>query len=91
MLQVELNNERAYIVIIGAICLKLQEFQKINSEAWEIRAMQLQSGCKEVSGIPHYQRLLYLHKIVYSELISKYHNDLLIRNIEIDKSRKPIG
>lgn len=42
-----------------------------------MRAIQLPKRWEEVNGIFHHQEIPYIPKIVHSELISRYYNDLL--------------
>lgn len=51
----------------------------------------MQERQEEANGVLHYQGLPYISKIVHSELISKYHNNLLLGHFGIDQTRELIG
>ena len=67
--------------------LRLQELQKTDSKAQELR-QQGQEGYKEVDGVLHYQGLFFVSKAIRIELISCHHNDPLTGNFGIKKTCK---
>ena len=87
----KLNNKRPYKTNIGAIHLKLQELQKTNLRAQEMRTIQLQEGWEDVNGILHYEVLSYMVEIVCSKLTNKHYDDPFAGNFGVDKTRELIG
>ena len=64
--------------------LKLQELQKANKEAQELR--QQKTNCYEkIDDIFHYQSLLFVFKVIWTKLISCYHNNFLVSHFGIEK------
>lgn len=43
---------------------------------------------EDIKGIFYYYSFLYFPKIIYSKIISYYHNNLLVSHFEIEKTRK---
>ena len=83
--------EDPYQVSIGAMHLRLSELQESDDETWKIKAEGLKSDYKEVDGVLHHQALLFVLEAIRTELISRYHNDLLARHFGIDKTRELVG
>ncbi len=46
---------------------------------------------KNIEEMLHYEGLLYISKIIYFELISKYHNNLLVDYFRIKKTQELIA
>lgn len=61
---------------------KLQDDDK---EAKNLRFKKLSEGWENIKKVLYYQGLPYVLKIIRSELISKYYNDLLISHFNIEK------
>ena len=70
--------------------LKLSKLQESDKEAQKIRAEGL-DGYEDINRVLHYQRLLYVPKAICIELISQYHNDLLVGPFGINKTKKLIS
>lgn len=51
----------------------------------------LPKGCKDVEEVLYHQGLPYVPEIIYTKLISNYHNDILASHFKIDKTRKFIA
>ena len=63
--------------------LKLQELQETDSKAQELRSKE---GYKEVKGVLYHQGLSFVLEAIQTELISRYHNDLLAGHFDIKKT-----
>ena len=87
ILQTKLANEGPYKASIDSMRLKLQELQKANSKAQELRH-QKANNYKEIDEIFHYQGLLFVSKAIQTELISRYDNNPLAGYFGIEKTRK---
>ena len=46
---------------------------------------------KDVKILLHYQNFLYISKIIWTEFISKYHNNLLTGYFDINKIQKLVA
>ena len=72
--------------------LRLAELQESDEEARKIRATrELQEGWENSDGVLHHQGQLFVPEIIWTELISCHHNDLLAGHFGIDKTRELIG
>ena len=67
--------------------LRLQELQETNREGQELR-QQKANGYKEIDEILHYQGLPFVPKAIWTELISRHHDDPLAGHFSIGKTRK---
>ncbi len=56
----------------------------------KLRSEGLSEGWKEIKQMFHYQGLLYILKVIHSELISRYHNDLFADHFGIEKTQELI-
>ena len=65
--------------------LKLQELQESDFEAQEWWSKE---GYKEVEGVLHYQGLPFVPETIWTELISRYYDDLLAGHFGIEKTHK---
>ena len=65
----------------------LQELQETDSKAQELR-QQKADGYEKIDEILHYQGLPFVPKVIQTELISRYHNDLLAGHFVIEKTGK---
>ena len=63
--------------------LKLPKLHESDLEAKELRSRDLLEGWEDVKGIFQHQDLLYVSKIIYSKMISRYYDDLLAGHFEI--------
>ena len=70
--------------------LRLQELQAENQQARKLRADQQpgQQGWEDIDGVLHYQGLLYIPKLIRTELISRHHDDPLAGHFGIEKTRE---
>ena len=88
----ELASEGPYKVSIGGMRLKMQEFQKENKQAQKLWAKQsVKDGWKDIDGVLHHQRLLYVLEIIRTELIIRHHNNPLAGHFGIEKIRKLVA
>ena len=83
----ELANERPYEASINSKRLRLQELQKANREAQELR-QQKANSYEEINEIFYHQGLPFVLKAIWTELISRHHNNLLAGYFGIKKTRK---
>ena len=67
--------------------LKLQELQEANIKAQKLRKQKVDSY-EEIDKILHYQCLLFIPKAIWTELISRQHNDPLAGHFGIKKTYK---
>ena len=70
--------------------LRLAELQESDKWAQRIRTEGL-NRYEEFDGVLHHQGLLFVPKVIWTELISRHHNDLLARYFGIDKTKELIG
>lgn len=56
-----------------------------------MKQQELEKDWKKTNKVLHKKELLYILEIVKTELINRYHNDLLTRHFGIDKTRKLIA
>ncbi len=73
-----LANKGPYTASIGGMKTRLPELQDDNKEAKKLRSDGLSEGWKDIEEVLHYQGLLYVLKVIRSELISTYHDDPLL-------------
>ncbi len=72
--------------------MKLSELQDDDKEAKKLRSEQvLPESWEDIKQVLHYQGLPYVPKVIRSELISRYHNDLLAGHFGIEKTRELIA
>ena len=71
--------------------LGLSELRKSNEESKKIRVKGLKDGYKEVDGVLHHQRLLFVPEVIRTKFISRHHNNPLASHFGIDKTRKLIS
>ena len=67
--------------------LRLQGLQKADRKALELR-QQKAHDCKKIDEIFYYQGLPFVPKAIWTELISRHHNDLLVGHFGIKKTCK---
>ena len=90
--QTELADENPYKASIGGMRLRLPELQESDDEVQRIRATrELQEGYKEVDRVLHHQGLPLIPEIIWTELISRHHDDPLAGHFGIDKTRELVG
>lgn len=65
--------------------MKHLNLQDNDKEAKNLKAERLLESLENIQEIFHYQKLLYIFKIIYSKLISMHYDDLLISHFGIDK------
>ena len=83
-LQTKLANEGPYKAGISSIRLKLQELQKADSEVQKLR-QQKANGYKKIDEILYYQSLPFVSKAIWTERISRHHNNSLASYFGIKK------
>ena len=72
--------------------LWLSELQENDEETKIFRgAAGFSESWEDVKGVLQYQELSYVPEIIRSEVISCYHNDLLVGHCGIDKTRELVG
>ena len=66
--------------------LRLQELQSEDKQARKLRVEQpVKDNWENIDGMLHYQGLFYVPKIIRIELISRYHDNLLVGHFGIEK------
>ena len=90
MFQTKLAIKNSYIANIKGIRLRLAKLQKLNSKAWKIQT-EGRVRYKEIDKVLYYQELFFLPKIIWTKLISKHHNNPLVGQFDINKTRKSTG
>ncbi len=71
--------------------MRLPELQDNNKEAKKLKSEQILSeGWEDIKQVLHYQGLPYVPKFIYSELISRHHNNFLAGHFGIEKTRELI-
>ena len=72
--------------------LQLSELQENDEETKLFKgSASLPKSKKEVEGVVQYRRLPYVPEIIRYKVISRYHNDPLVRHFDIDKTRELVG
>ena len=72
--------------------MRLLELQDDDKEAKKLRLEQvLLKGGEDIEQMLYYQDLLYIPKVIRSELISRHYNDPLAGHFGIEKTRKLIA
>ena len=91
-LQRELVSKGPYKASIGSMRLRLQELQGKNKQARKFKAKQLvKDGWEDINGVLHHQGLSYVLEIIWTKLISRYHNDPLAGSFGIEKTHKLVA
>ena len=67
--------------------LRFQELQETNRKAQKLRQQKV-DGYKEIDEIFHYQGLPFVFKAIWTELISRHHNNFLASYFGIKKTCK---
>ena len=70
--------------------LRLAKLQESDKEARKVRA-EGRDGYKEIDEVLHHQGLPFVPEIIWTELISRHHDNLLAGHFDINKTRKLIG
>ena len=86
-LQTELANEQPYKASIGSMRLRLQELQETDLKAQKLR-QQKADGYEEIDKIFHHQGLPFVPEAIWTELISRHHDDPLAGHFGIEKTCK---
>ena len=71
--------------------IKLPDLQDNHIKVKKLRSEGLSEGCEDIEKLLHYQSFLYLPKVIYSELISRHHNNLFVGYYSIKKTRELIS
>ncbi len=71
--------------------MRLPELQDDDKEAMKLRLKRLPEGWEDIEQVLHYQGLLYVSKVIHSELISKHHDNPLAGHFGIEKIHKLIA
>ena len=90
MFRTKLANKEPYKASIGGMSLKLAELQESDEKAQKIRVESL-DGYKDVNRVLHHQRLPFVPEVIWTELISRHHDNLLADHFGINKTRELIG
>ncbi len=90
-IQSKLADEGPYTASIGGMRMKLPELQDDDKEAMKLRSQGLPEGWEDIKQVLHYQGLLYVPKVIRSELISRHYDDSLAGHFGIEKTRELIA
>ncbi len=71
--------------------MRLPKLQDEDKEAMKLRSKGLPEGWEDIEQVLHYQGLLYVLKVIRSELISRHHDDPLAGHFGIEKTCKLIA
>ncbi len=71
--------------------IKLLELQDDDKEAMKWRLEGLLKGWEDIKQVLYYQGLLYVPKVIRSELISRHHDDPHVGHFDIEKTRELIA
>ena len=87
-----LADENPYKASIGGIKLRLSELQESHLEAQELKSKeQLPDGWEDINGVLHHQGLPFVPEVIWTELISRHHNNFLAGHFGINKIKDLIG
>ncbi len=67
----ELADKGPYTTSIRGMGMRLFELQNDDKKAMKLRSEGLPEGWEDIEQVLHYQGLLYIPKVIHSELISK--------------------
>ena len=73
-----------FVVSIGGMRLRLQELQSKDKQAQKAKAMYSEDW-DNIKEFLHYQGLFFVLKIIWTEFISRHHNNLLVDHFDIEK------
>ena len=66
--------------------IRLFELQDDNKKAKKIRSKGLLEDWKDIEQVFHFLGLLYVSKVIHSELINRHHNNPLAGHFNIEKT-----
>ena len=91
-LQKELASKSPNKASIGSMKLRLQKLQEKNKQAQKLKTEQpIKDNLENINNMLHYQGLSYVSKIIWTELINRYHNNLLVSHFNIKKIYKLVA
>ena len=86
------QSELYYKASIGSMRLRQSELWESDPEAQELKSKkQLSDGWEDIDGVLHHQRLPFIPKVIWTELISWHHNNILAAYFVVDKTRELVG
>ncbi len=87
--QSKFTDKGLYTVSIGDMGMSVPELQDDDKKAKKLRSEQVVlEGWEDIEQVLHYHGLLYVPKVIRSELISRYHDDSLAGHHSIEKTCK---
>ncbi len=89
--QKELAAVDPYTTSIEGIKIELLELRDDNKEAKKLRSERLLEGWEDIEQVLYYQGLLYIPKVIHSELISRHHDNPFAGHFGIEKTYKLIA
>ncbi len=66
--------------------MMLPKLQDDDKEVMKLRSKRLPEGWKDIKQVFHYQGLLYVPKVIRSELINRHHDEPLTDHFGIEKT-----
>ena len=86
--QAKLANENFYKASIGGMRLRLSELQESDPEAQKLKSKeQLPDNWEDIDGVLYHQGLSFVPEAIQTEIISRYHDDLLVGYFSINKTK----
>ena len=89
-IQSELVEDHFYRTSISRMRFRLARLHESDKEARKIRTEGL-NGYEELDGVLYYQKLLFVPKVIWTEIISQYHNKPLVNHFGINKIKDLVG
>ena len=77
--------------------LRLYELQAEDKQAWKLRANQQpnqlldQQGWQNINGVLHHQGFPYIPEIIWTEFISRHHDNPQAGHFRIEKTRELVA
>ncbi len=90
-IQSELADKGFYIASIEGMRLRLPKLQDDDKQAMKLRSEGLPESWEDIKQVLYYQGLLYVLKIIHSDLINRHHDNFLAGYFGIKKTRKLIA
>ncbi len=86
----ELADKSPYTTSIRGMKMRLLKLQDDVKQSIKLRSKGLLEGWEDIEQVFYYQGLLYISKVIRSELISRYHDNRQAGHFGIEKTRELI-
>lgn len=87
----KLAHESPYTISIEGMRIRLPKLQDDDKKAKKLKSKELLESWEDIEEVLYYQGFLYIPKVIYSELISRYHINLFIGYFGMEKTRELIA